>query len=148
MSNNIRTESVQDAILFSPKTPQCHKHWLLRFCRSTSLAVYLISNLITQMYKLCLFALYQNSPSGVYKTQNIEGNSRWPEIPFRSLGGVNLLYQWIEFLKIFWINSLRRRVMVSNCTVGYFSSKSLIAMLKTWTPYHHCISNMYAFLNT
>lgn len=53
------------------------------------------------MYKLRPFVLFQNLPSDVYKTQNVEGNSRQPEIPFRSLGGADIINQQIEFLKIF-----------------------------------------------
>lgn len=109
-SNNIRTERVQDAILLCPKPPQdsSRKHWLLRLCKSTSLAVYLTWNLTAQMYKLSPFFLFQNLPSDVYKAQNTEGNSRQTEFPFKSLGSVDLTHQWIEFLKIFWINSITK----------------------------------------
>ena len=45
------------------------------------------------MYKLSPFVLLQNLPSDVYNTQNIEVNSRRPENPFRSLGGVNRILE-------------------------------------------------------
>lgn len=88
----------------SPKNPSTLQSQTL----STSPAVYVTSNLTALMYKLSPFVLFQNWHPNVYKTQNIEGNSRWPEIPFWSLGGADLIRRWIEFLKIFWINSLMK----------------------------------------